>query len=291
MYKIFVLTTLPLDIVYDWWDYNYIINDLLEDVDKEVILSAEFPDEFEDNTIVIYSCDSPNVSEKLIKLLENSKKENKKIILFHLSNEQLNHNYHYYKLCNFVFRSYYDPNIKLNNVKTIPLGYKGKLINRNYNFTKFNDKTYSVFFYGQPKSDRYELIDTIRYIENSYIFTTNGWNDPKSLSVNEIGDIISKTLLIPCPMGNINPDSFRICEVLESGSIPVVKKYGGYDYFYNVFGDNPIPSLNSWSEIFNLYEEIKKNPDKLLSEINNWYIDFKKKLKSEIFQILQNDGK
>lgn len=288
MYKIFVLTTLPSDKVYDWWDYNYIINDLLEGVDKEVILSAEFPDEFEDNTIVIYSCDSVNPPNKLISLLKKSKDEEKKIILFHLSNENLKHNFEYYSLSKFVFRNYYDPRIKLDNVKTIPLGYKGKISNRNLDFLKYEDKKHSIFFYGQTKSDRIELIDIINKVNNSYVFITNNWNDTNSLSIDEVTDIISNTLIVPCPMGNINPDSFRICEVLESGSIPMIKKYQGYDYFINIFGENPIPSVSSWTEIIDIYHSILENPNEYLSKINLWYYEFKKKLKYDIKEILKN---
>jgi hypothetical protein len=89
-------------------------------------------------------------------------------------------------------------------------------------------------------------------------------------------------------MGNVNPDSFRICEVLESGSIPVVKKYHGYDYFINIFGENPIPSVSSWSEIIDVYHSILENPNEHLSKINLWYYEFKKKLKYDIQEILKN---
>lgn len=58
-----------------------------------------------------------------------------------------------------------------------------------------------------------------------------------------------------CPPGNVSPDSFRVCEALECGAIPIVT---GRDYWKRVFRNNPfapvtvvdhaaeIPNILAW---------------------------------------------
>ena len=41
--------------------------------------------------------------------------------------------------------------------------------------------------------------------------------------------------------------------------------------------------------IFEINDEIKKNPNELLNDINSWYVNFKNKLKSDIVEILKNE--
>ena len=120
-------------------------------------------------------------------------------------------------------------------------------------------------FIGQLKSDRQELYDVVRKY-NSFLHTTNSWNCTTSLSVDEVSAIYQLTKFVPCPMGWIHPDSFRICECLENGSVPVVKRYEGKDYFENIFKYHPFPVVDDWSEIELLisnysdfeYQELRK---------------------------------
>ena len=44
-----------------------------------------------------------------------------------------------------------------------------------------------------------------------------------------------------CPPGNVSPDSFRVCEALECGAIPIVT---GRDYWKRVFRNNPFAPVS-----------------------------------------------
>jgi hypothetical protein len=205
--------------------------------------------------------------------------------LFHISNEQLNHNCYYYDFANIVIRNYYDPNIKFKNVITVPLGYKGGF-NKKNTFLKFSEKKYDFCFIGQLKNDRMEVLTYIQKYDKKYVHLTNKWDCPTALNSDDLYKIYSETLLIPCPMGNVNFDSFRICEALESGSIPVLKNYNNINYFNFIFGDNPIPIVNNWFELDNLYKKIILNPDDEILKINTWYINFKNNLRNKLYNLL-----
>jgi hypothetical protein len=269
------------------WEYNYILNDLLSEFEIDVKLISGNLDVFIENSLIIYSSDDRELNKDIRDYFENYKNKGIKFNLFHISNEQLNHNCDYYDYANVVIRNYYDPKINKQNVITVPLGYKSGIKNKNQNYLKFNQKKYNFCFIGQLKQDRFNVVTQISKFNKVFIHITKGWNCPTSINSTEMGEIYSSTLLVPCPMGNINFDTFRICEVLESGSIPIIKKYSGNNYFENIFGENPIPIVNDWDEIINVYNNILLNPDYEITKINEWYFEFKQKLKNIIYNKLQ----
>lgn len=281
------ITAATLEQALSGWEYDYILNDLLSDFEVDVRLISDNLDIYIENSLIIYSSDERELSKNLKEYFINYKNKGIKFNLFHISNEQLNHNCDYYDYAEVVIRNYYDERINKKNVLTVPLGYKGGIENRNQNYLKFNEKKYNFCFIGQLKNDRFDMISQISKFDNVFIHTTNKWDCPTAIKSNEMGKLYSSTLLVPCPMGNVNIDSFRICEVLESGSIPIIKKYNGYNYFEKIFGENPIPVVNEWSEINDVYNNILSNPDYEIKKINEWYYEFKNKLRKIISDKLQ----
>ena len=279
------VTSTTIDEVNTNWDFYFIVNDLLSEFDVNLILDPN-PSVFLENMLIVYSCDSIYINENLKKYLQVYIDNKIKFNLYHISNENLNHDCYYYDYANIVFRSYYDPKINKKNVYFLPLGYKAKFGLIDEKPLKYSEREYDTNFIGQLKSDRFSLLGVINGVDNKFIHVISGWNSTDSLSTGKMCEIYNKTLLIPCPMGNVNPDSFRICESLESGSIPVIKKYENYDYFDKIYGESPIPKVNDWGELPDLLDEIKKNPDEKITEIYEWYISFKIKLKNKIFNLL-----
>lgn len=284
---VIALTSTTYDELNSCWDFYYITKDLLSEFDVNLILTSE-TNIFIENSLIIYGCDSASINDTLMEYFQNFVNKKIKFNLYHISNERLNHNCDYYDYANVVFRSYYDPKINKSNVYFLPLGYKAGFDLHSDKLLKYGERKYDINFIGQLKSDRYNLLNEIKKVDKKYTHITARWNDPNSLDVNEMSNVYSNTLLIPCPMGNVHPDSFRICESLESGSIPVIKKYGNYDYFDKIYGNSPIPKVVEWEELSNLLEVIKINPDKKIKEINDWYKSFKLELKNKMFNLLSD---
>jgi hypothetical protein len=200
--------------------------------------------------------------------------------LLHFSNENLSHNCDYYSKAKHVFRNYYDSNINHENVTFIPLGVKTGFINKNEN--SLETKEYEFTFIGQPKSDRQELLSVMENMENVFIHKTNSWNCSTSLTQDECISIYNKTKFVPCPMGWVHPDSFRLMESLESGSIPILKNYNNLEYFTKVWGDSPLPVVNSWDEITNYYKMNEEDYVKLHTNVFNWYKEFKIQINQKV---------
>jgi len=240
-----------------------------------------------DNSVIIYSNNSNNISEEFNKYLDKFVELGYTFYLLHFSNENLSHDCGYYLKANHVFRNYYDSNITAQNVTFVPLGVKSGFINKNEKYSE--TKEYEFTFIGQPKSDRNELLSVLEQMENVFIHKTNNWNCSTSLTQNECKDIYEKTKFVPCPMGWVHPDSFRIMECLESGSIPILKNYNNLEYFTKVWGESPIPTINSWDEIVKYYRMNDEEYNELSDKVFSWYSKFKIELSLNIKNTLNNE--
>jgi|LakMenEpi03Aug12_release.lakeMendotaPanAssembly.Ray.scaffolds.fasta_scaffold247420_4 hypothetical protein len=280
------ITSANIENVFNGWEYTYIIKDLLANFEVDLKLISDKLDLFYDNCLIIYSCDERNIPSNLLEYFTEYKNRNLDFNLFHISNEQLRHDTSYYKLAKNVFRNYFDPSITLNNVLTLPLGYKNGFFNPSLTFKKVEDKKFDSCFVGQLKHDRINVVHEISNLDKKFIHITQQWDCPTSLPSEAVFKIYQDTLLIPCPIGNVNQDSFRICEILESGSIPLIKIYFQEDYFKHIFGEHPIPTVRDWNEIPKILKDIKNNSNEKILEINEWYKKFKEELRAKIFNIL-----
>lgn len=239
------------------------------------------------NAIIIYSNNHRGPNFDFINYLNKFKKNNFKFYLWHLSNESLLHNCDYYNLASHVFRNYYYHELKQNHKVTyMPLGFKSGYLNKTAYFP-LTEKTISFSFIGQPKSDRIELIQELQKINNAFIHTTNAWNCNTALSQEECKSIYQKSRFVPCPKGWINPDSFRIMETLESGSIPILKEYENLNYFEKPWEENtPIPIIKEWSELEQYSALTNDEYEKLHNSVFEWYKRFRVDLKNRIIQTL-----
>lgn len=100
--------------------------------------------------------------------------------------------------------------------------------------------------------------------------------------------LLSKTAFVLCPAGN-NPETFRLYESLETGSIPLFVRpsieidYLQYKYWYNY----PGPIFNSWDELKPFLNNVTSNYiDDLQLKINIWYKEFKENIQHNITETM-----
>jgi len=279
--------TKPLNLIWQTFngdqtnfEFEYTTEVLFKNIEHNKIFDDGQLSTVLDNSVIIYSNNSNNISDDFNNYLNKFVELGYTFYLLHFSNENLSHNCDYYSKANHVFRNYYDSNITAQNVTFIPLGVKTGFINKNE--TSLDTKEYEFVFIGQPKSDRQELLSVMERMENVFIHKTNSWNCSTSLTQDECISIYNKTKFVPCPMGWVHPDSFRLMECLESGSIPILKNYNNLEYFTKVWGDSPLPVVNSWDEITNYYKMNEEDFLKLKTNVFNWYKEFKIKLSLKV---------
>jgi hypothetical protein len=151
-----------------------------------------------------------------------------------------------------------------------------------------SDRTTDIAFIGTPYGDRNEVIEEVRRHSSHFLYLTKDWNCITSLSTSECSDIYFRSKYVPCPSG-VNIETFRVCEALEWGCIPIVKRSGKDDYFKNIFGDHPFKVVDHWSEIADILkdDEYCKSKDELI----RWYATFKKSLQERIISIISTSDR
>jgi hypothetical protein len=276
---------------YTNFELQYLQEYLFKHIEYTPIFDQNRCEVFLDNSLIVYSSDEPELQQNLKNYLRKYDELGYTYYLLHLSNERLNHNFEYYKRAKHVFRGYYDPRIELNNVSTIPIGFKSGFLNTTGETTTVYDKEYIWTFIGQiaMKRGREEMYNVLKQIEPNYTHVTHTWNCQTALTVNHSIEIYKKSIFTPVPPGWVNPDSFRINEVLEWGCIPVFVLHNGQDYFKNVYGEHPFLSADTWDDVYTKIIELCNDFDELEKyrlEIQNFYCIFKSNLQNKIKDIL-----
>ena len=255
----------------DKWIFEILKKVEYTKIDKELELKKE------DILIIIDS----SVEEK-IELYEKINSICSKVFLFHLGDETGFYNINsVYDNCSYIWRPFCSSKYFINKkVKCIPIGYKTGVKNKN----KENRK-YKWAFTGTPhKSSRHDLLFQFSEIKPHFCHKTQKF-DVKTISVDEMNEVLSSTEFIPCPNGFFHPETYRLYEALESGCIPIVEST--YNFYDRIFPNNPFIKINRWveaKEFLNNWNKEKINSKSL--ECKLWWKNYKNKIQDDIKRIV-----
>ena len=238
---------------------NKWIYEILKDTEYKIIGNQE--DIEKDDTIIIIDSSVEEKNELYLKLNSLCSK----IYLFHLGDEFGFHELStIYKNCNFVWRPFCSSKYFSNDkVKCIPIGYKSGIVNK-----QKSKRKYKWAFTGTPhKSSRHDLLFQFSDIKPFFCHKTEKF-DVKTISVDQMSDVLSSTEFIPCPNGFFHPETYRVYEALECGSIPIVENT--YKYYDRLFPTNPFIKVNKWEDAKPIIqgwndEQIKKKSEECIS--------------------------
>ncbi|MFC1817593.1 hypothetical protein ACFL0B_00680 [Thermodesulfobacteriota bacterium] len=190
------------------------------------------------------------------------------------------------------------PKIDTNKVRHIPLGYTDRMaVHRDGSAVPIVNRKYRWSFCGDSsRSGRKEMIEHMSHVGEGFVheyhdFTSTDLFPMASLSGKEYWEILSQSVYIPCPCGNVNIDTYRLFEALEAGAIPIVPKaqaWQMFNYYRLLLGDNPIPTFSNWKEA----RAFVKRTDigaaaALAEEIHQWYQGYKERITAEVNQTIR----
>jgi len=131
---------------------------------------------------------------------------------------------------------------------------------------------------------RAEMIDALKKTGGDYYCNVNSaWQSGDSLSTQDYKKILEQSIFVPCPRGNSSPDTFRLYEAIEAGSIPIVERD---DYWNDLFGeDHPFIQVSDWSKTAHDISILSKETEWLeeyFSKLAFWWNAQKATLKQKI---------
>lgn len=235
--------------------------------------------------IVVFSTDAAVVDPALIDFF----KAHPDNIYVALSNESLNYDTACYAALRTVIRPYFDPRIGQENTCFIPNGSVNGYHNPELEFD-FAQRDLTWTFAGAIKADRAEMIGQLAVIDRHFIHLTSGWMTRDGLRPDEVTTIYRRTVFVPCPTGNIHPDSLRIMEALEWGCIPVTVRFKGFDYFRSVFGDHPFVVARDWGDARSQMRKLLEDPVALRQRqvlVAQWYRTFRSDLARDMADLVE----
>jgi hypothetical protein len=226
-------------------------------------------------------------------LIEHSKKNLNKIILYHMGDELGQKDKKLYSSCDFVIRNYFfDEFISEKyhpNIIWAPNGYRTGVGPRaSKSLKRVTERNAFASFLGwidNSKSfnnERFLFVEAAKKCQEKIFFlATNGFAG--GYSVGLYSAIMEDSIFAPCPAGN-SPETIRLYDALELGCIPISLRH---DFLSSqralaAIGLPPFPLLNSWHELPIFLQEMNSlftsNPNMLLEmqkQCINWWGNYK----------------
>lgn len=150
-----------------------------------------------------------------------------------------------------------------------------------------SERVLDYFFAGQNNHERRnQCVDVAKQFQTVYtstkIIETDGFGK-EVLPYDQYIKDLTRAKIVLCPSGIETPDSFRVCEALEAGCIPVVDAFSTNfktpGFWTYLFGENiPFPVLNYWDELPALLPTLLKEWPANANKIFAWWMNYKRDL-------------
>lgn len=199
--------------------------------------------------------------------------------LFVGSDEWLDDDYPYYKRFSYVLRLMHGARFRNPGILTLPIGYSGEQLLPERRLAA-SERRYRWSFVGKPVGSRPEMLRALTPVRPSYVFVP-GWGEvgeSDRIGYADYQRVLADSAFAPAPMGNVMLETHRVYEALEHGAIPIVERRPLLDYFGQLFGRHPLPTVSSWSQAYRLLNAWRRRPgavDSLQQEILLWWAEEK----------------
>lgn len=255
-----------LDVNLHTWEHDWLL-DLFSGCDTELTITNTFENLPEpENCLVV--C---NHAIDYRYYLDCLKEKGSKYGVVLLSDENLRElmEYVHDPHCKFVARNYFHPFYATHpKVFTFGLGYKKGLQCSPQTTPAYVEREYKWCFAGTIHDDeRKSATELFKNKLNPYkTHFCSGFNAEDGMGTDDYKKMLQKSKYALCPRGQVNNDSFRIYEALETGAIPVALKHAPHmkvdpSYWHAIFlGDSELPFIctETWEEALEEIEKIEK---------------------------------
>ncbi|MDX2222833.1 MAG: hypothetical protein SFV21_08795 [Rhodospirillaceae bacterium] len=173
-----------------------------------------------------------------------------RIILIHLSDEAFKDDLGAYRYCDAVIRNYRSELLaELSGVFFLPLGPKSGFAATGDGAKPASARRHAWAFAGDArKLTRGPMLEEMAKAAPGFTHLTSDFGSADALPTAEYRALLDDTVFAPCPAGWSNLESFRVYEALEAGCIPIVERRANFDYFTQLLGPHPMPTVVDWRD-------------------------------------------
>ncbi len=139
------------------------------------------------------------------------------------------------------------------------------------------ERIYDWSFCGQVTHERRrQCIEQLRKLPKGKLVETDGFG--RGLEHEEYFRILTQSKIVPCPCGPATPDTYRMCEALEAGAVPIIDTVslpGIHGYWEMTLPDHPLPFVNEWSELPAVMETVLNDYERIQRLCQYWWMGYK----------------
>jgi hypothetical protein len=208
-----------------------------------------------------------------------------RVVLVHLSDESFADDTSSYRYCEAVVRNYRSEVMAGDvRVKFFPLGFKAGFARDGGTVRTAARRRYLWSFAGDAKkSTRQEMLAAMNRLPRGFSHLTSGFGSEDSLSIGAYRALLDDTVIVPCPGGWSNLETFRVYEALEAGCIPIVERRIAFDYYTDLLGTHPLPTVSNWTDVRDLVgSKTLEDLESLRRSCEHWWHAFKRRLGSTL---------
>lgn len=245
------------------------------------IVSSDY-DTALDNSIFVIACNADLTRKLPSSFIQRIRRINGKGLL-HLSDESYGGGYQIYSEFDFVIRNYHSYKFDVAGVMEIPLGYTQAVRGASGSKLTSSRRSFIWSFLGNKNGARLSMRKQFCRIEPHYehVYDARAIGDVGKMPPGNYFQVLRNSIFCPCPMGNVNLETFRVYEALEAGCIPIVEHRLTMPYFDRLMPGNKIPSFSSWTSARKYVERLQGCPEKLdnlQQTVVNWWTNYKSSL-------------
>jgi hypothetical protein len=265
----------------DWFTF------LLSDVVDEVVVDTEYSLTDGPAIHVVSANEVPLRSRS--GYFERCRANSDDLTLLHASDEWYAGDYREYRHFDRVIRNHRTWLVRGPGICSIPVGYPNGLAGPD-RLTPANERKYLWSFKGEVKASRIEMVEALRGVEPCFVRDSK---DGPWLTADEYRALLLDSVFLPCPMGNVVAETWRLYEALEFGCIPIVEKRLFIDYYRGLLGAEPFLRVGKWREAGPLMRELVAAPDELLRLQRTtvaWWAETKERVKREVTAFMRGSS-
>lgn len=186
----------------------------------------------------------------------------------------------------FVWRTYYHSGLRDLAVRQLPLGPAdvdasvAGGVSSPASLRPPMERLYNWSYVGPRDPGSEPMLDALRLVDGGHVRVLDDNGAAAQADVDRVA-VLADSVLAPCPSVDRHLETSRIYDALELGAIPVIERRRRFDYFGELLGDHPLPTVRAWEDAPDLLRRLLADQARLAGlheRVMTWWAGHKREL-------------